>query len=464
MSSTFFGISIAQSALAAQRRAMDVLGYNIAHANDPTYKRQRMVLAEGAVLAQSSESSSLSASAFGGGVNCGDVQRIRDALVENRLVNATQASANWEYRSSTMSQLEAAIGEPSDTGLQADLDNFWNSWQKVATTPDSLPLRSSLLEDTSALCQRLHYVYRQMSDVVTDLNLSAGEHVDQINLYAEEIGRLNDQIGSLPSGEMSSNDLLNRRDALVLELSKLAAISQHGDDSNNFVVSIGGRVLIQGTLVNRLTTESVDGTQSIRWERDGEAVSIQGGELRAILDLRDTMIPSYLSQLDTVATSLVEGVNTLHNGGRDMSGAAGGDFFRAGTTAANIALDPDILDHPELIAASATGALGDGDVARQISALKDTAVSGEMTINQMYRTLIGDMGSATATAETQAEAQKLSLDQYTTQQQSVSGVSLDEEMTNMVKFQQAYNSAARVLTVMDEMLDVLVSRTGAVGR
>lgn len=465
MSSTFFGISIAQSALAAQRRAMDVLGYNVAHANDPTYKRQRMVMVEGAVLAQSQEASSLGTSAFGTGVGSGDIERVRDTLIENRLRQAIQASADWSFKSNAMAQLEATIGEPSDTGLQNDLDVFWSSWQKVATTPDSLPLRSGLLEDASALCQRMQYVYRQIGDVVDDLNMSAIDRVDRINLIAQEIGRLNNEIGALSSGQIPVNDLLNRRDALVQELSKVVAISQHGESKESFIISIGGRVLVQGTLVNKLTTEQqVGGAQMVKWESDSQDVLIQGGELNAIVDLRDNLIPSYMSQLNQIATALVTNVNNLHHTGFGINGAAGGDFFKAGTKAGDLALDDAMIANPLGVAASRDGTIGDGSIAQQISALKDAGVVAGLSINQLYRDLIGEMGGAAATAQTQANAHQLSLDQFTTQQQAVSGVSLDEEMTNMIKFQQAYNAAARTLTVMDEMLGVLIQQTGSVGR
>lgn len=465
MSSTFFGISIAQSALAAQRRAMDVLGYNIAHANDPTYKRQRMVMVEGMVLAQSQEASPLGTSPFGSGVGSGDIERVRDTLIENRLRHAMQASADWEFRSNTLAQLEAAIGEPSDTGLQNDLDVFWSSWQKVATTPDSLPLRSGLIEDASALCQRMQYVYRQVNDIAEDLNVSTVDRVNRINLIAEEIGRLNNEISALSSGQIPVNDLMNRRDSLVLELSKLVAISQHGEGKENFVISIGGRVLVQGTLVNKLKCDlETGGRQTVRWESDSQDVLIQGGELNAIIDIRDRMIPAYLEQLDIIATSLVANVNALHRTGTTLTGAPGGDFFKAGTTAGNLALDDSILGGPQRIAASGDGAVGDGSIAQQISLLKDTGVVGGLSINQLYRDLIGNMGGASATANTQALAHRLSLEQFTTQQQAISGVSLDEEMTNMIKFQQAYNAAARTLTVMDEMLGVLIERTGSIGR
>jgi len=465
MASTFFGLSVATTGLSAQRRAMDIIGYNVAHANDPTYKRQRIVMTETGILAQSQESSVLGTSPFGTGVATGDVMRIRDALIENRMRTATQACANWEYRSQTMRQLESTIGEPSDTGLQTDLDNFWNSWSKVSTSPQDLPIRSALLEDTDALCQRVQYEYKQMQNMVDDLNSACVDRVGQINLMGEELARLNNEIGALESGNVPVNDLENRREALVLELSKLASVNQHGSGKEDYIISLGGRVLVQGSKFNALTTQILPGgSRQVQWADDNQPVTNSGGELKAIIDLRDGTIPSYLSQLDNIASTLVEKVNTLHSAGRTLSGNPAGNYFKAGTTAANLALDDSIIGHPELVAASKTGAVADGDNANDIGAVKDVIISNGLTLNQLYRALVGDIGGTAATAETQSEAHRLSLDQFTTQQQSISGVSLDEEMTNIIKFQQAYNASARMLTVMDEMLGTLIQGTGAVGR
>lgn len=465
MSSTFFGISVAQSGLAAQKRALDIVGYNISHANDPTYKRQRLVMVEGQVLAQSQEGSAISSGVIGTGVRTGDVERVRDTLIENRLRETSNAGAQWEYQTKVLQQLEAALGEPSDQGLQEDLDQFWNSWQTVATTPDSLPLRRSLLEDASALCERVKFVYSQMDAARDDLDLAAEDKVTQINLIGQEIGRLNAEIGMMGSGGVPVNDLLNRRDALLGELSKIVDVSQHGDGASDYIVSIGGRVLVQGDVANTLeAVTGADGISQVQWTKDGEAVRVSGGELKAILDLRDTMVPDYMSQMDSIAENLVTSVNTLHLTGFDYNGAAGGEFFKAGTTAANISLADDIIGHPELIAASDDGSRGDSDIALKIAGLNDPANVVGNTTNQLYRDLVGDIAGSSASANRQAIAHSLSAEQYMTQQQATSGVSLDEEMANMIKFQQAYNAAARTLTVMDEMLGVLIDKTGVVGR
>jgi flagellar hook-associated protein 1 len=186
------------------------------------------------------------------------------------------------------------------------------------------------------------------------------------------------------------------------------------------------------------------------------------------------LIPSYIAQLDNVAANLVTEVNKLHAGdptatppvvaGNTMTKDAlgnpvpGGYFFDpTKLSAGSISLAAGIVGHPELIAASKTGAAGDGDIATAISEIQSKLVSGGLTINQLYRTMIGDVGSTSAIAQSQAAAFKLSVDQFTTQAQSVSGVSLDEEMTNMIKFQQAYNASAKLLTTMNTMLDVLMN-------
>jgi len=466
MAGTFFGISVATTGLSAQRAALDIVSQNIAHANDPTYKRQRLGLSEGLPIAQSQEATGTGATMISTGVQAGTVQRVRDSLIEHRLMQAGESSAQWQFMANSLSQIEAALAEPSDTGLQVDLNAFWASWNSVATTPESVALRTTLVENTKALCSRIQYLYKQIGAAVDDLNYSAVDAVSNINEITAEIAKINSEVGTLSGGSSETNQLLDRRDGLVQELSKIVSIDQFGDGTADFLITLGGRVLVQGNHASQLITEvDGNGNQAIRWAYDGQDVVIRGGQLKALEDLRETIIPGYLSQLDEFATSLVEQVNAAHHTGKTLTGADGGDFFVAGSVASNIAIDPGVFNDPRLIAASATGAGGDNQIAVKIAGLGDAPdpLTG-VSINQAYRKLIGDIGSASSIAQKQSDAQSLSLQQFTAQQQSISGVSLDEEMTNMIKFQQAYNACARVITVMDEMLGVLVERTGSVGR
>lgn len=466
MSGTFFGINVATSGLNAQRLAMDVLSQNIANANDPAYKRQRVVMSDGLPIAQPQEAGGSGGSSIGSGVQAGNVQRVRDGLIEHRLQQAGASSSQWDFMAKTMAQVEAALGEPSDTGLQADLQTFWDTWSKVATSPDSIALRTTLLENTQALCSRIQYTFAQIGNIRDDLNLAARDSIQNFNQMTDEIARLNSEI-SVMSGGSDVNSLLNRRDQLVQDLSKMASISQFGEGAGDFLITLGGRVLVQGTNANALTTKvDANGNQAILWASDDQKVVLSAGELKALEDLRDVMIPNYVTQINEFATDLVDKVNTIHKTGKTMTGADAGDFFVAGTAAGTItlALDPTVADDPRRVATSSTLAVGGNDIATQIANLGNVVDPATgLSINQQYRALVGSIGSASASATKQATAQSLSLQQFTTQQQSISGVSLDEEMTNMIKFQQAYNASARVLTVMNDMLGTLMS-TGVVGR
>lgn len=446
MGSTFFGINIAYSGLNAQKSAMEVLAYNVAHASDLSYKRQQVSTSE----------RSLAGSTGGAGVVTGDIRRIRDTLVENRLRAASSESAEWQYKANFLMQVESAIGEPSDSGLQSDLSAFWNAWQAVATSPESQSVRSSLLSKASTLAEHMQYVYGQLRDAVYDLNATVVDRVNSINQLASQIAELNQQINSVEEGRMNSNDLLNARDALLGRLSELADVSQHGDGKGGYIISIGGRVLVQDNWYNALDCEVVSGNQIVTWASDGDVVLNNGGELKAIVELRDETINSYMQSLDDVASLLVSQVNAVHRLGTTLTGAPGGDFFQAGATAATIRLDAAIVDNPELVAASLDGSEGDNGNATAIANLQNAVVRDGLTLNQLYSQFITDVGSFATFSSARANACQLAVDQYTAQQQSVSGVSTDEEMTDMIKYQQAYTAAARVLTAYDEMLGTLM--------
>ena len=453
MAGTFFGLTIAQSGLTAQQRAMEVMGYNISHANDTNYKRQKVVAVEGAVLATSQEAGTTGTTQTGSGVQSGDVQRVVDNLVETRLRIANSGASQWDYMSTTMTEIESAVDEPSDSGLESSIDDFWDSWDSVATSPDETDARNDLIQKTDTMCQQMQYVYSELKDIKTDVNKAISADADQINLIANEISQLNSQIGSLQSGQMPVNDLLNKRDGLVTDLAKIVSINQTGEDPQSFIISIGGRVLVQGTNVTEVkSVTDTSGNSNIQWSDDGTSVQIDSGELAAMTDLRDNKIPGYLSSLDNLATTLVSEVNTLHKTGTDLDGNAGGDFFKEGTTAANIALDDGVADDPNKIAAASDGSSGGGTVASEIADLKETG-----SANTIYNNFVTTVGTDTSVASTQLSAHNLTVTQYQSQEQSISGVSLDEELTNMIKFQQAYSASAKVLTAMDSMLTTLMN-------
>jgi flagellar hook-associated protein 1 FlgK len=259
--------------------------------------------------------------------------------------------------------------------------------------------------------------------------------------------------------------LLDRRDLLVGELTSLAGVEVSGKGGGDFMVTLGSKILVQGTVADELSVRAgPSGTQEVYSVSDGGTRIIPGGEIAGIMDVRDGAIPQLMTALDDLAGTLITTVNAIHVTGTTLDGAPAGDFFTAGATAADIEVASDILASPRNIATSSSGAVGNNQIALDISELRGKPLPSGQTINQLYQAIVSEAGTQSALAKHYAESQRLSLEQFTAQQQSVSGVSLDEEMADMVKFQQAYNAAARILTACDDMLSTLIEKTGLVGR
>ena len=263
----------------------------------------------------------------------------------------------------------------------------------------------------------------------------------------------------------SPNALLDKRDLLVSDLAKLLGVSQYGRGGSDYIVNIGGKSMITGSqFIGLKTVTNDEGHVSIVWADDDSPVSITNGQIAGLMTTRDEAIPDYLAQLDQVATTLIEQVNALHSTGFGLDGSTGLDFFVEGGTAVDIEVNPTLVASPNSVAASAAGPVGDGSLALQIAQLREAALIDGQTINSAYASLISQVGADAAIATRQGEAHQLIVQQFVTQQQSISGVSLDEEMADMIRFQQAYNAAARLVTAVDEMVGTIVERLGLVGR
>ncbi len=213
-------------------------------------------------------------------------------------------------------------------------------------------------------------------------------------------------------------------------------------------VTIGGAALVTGAASATLTESSL--------------TSLTSGKLNGLITLRDTTIPGYQTKLDTIASTLITSTNTAHAAAFDLSGTAGGTFF-TGTSASTIGINSALVTNPALIAASGNGQPGNADGALAMSALRGSAVIGSATIDAAYSQLVTLVGSDTQESQRSLDTSTLLTSSLQSRRDSVSGVSLDEEMTNMVRFQRGYQASARALSAMDDMLDTLISRTGRVG-
>ena len=457
---SFFGLDIAISALRAQQQAMSVTGHNIANAGTAGYHRQEAVFVPSVTI----RSSGVAGSGYpqlGTGVLVQTVRRMQDNYIENQVRHQSQELGMWDFRNQSLQQVEAVLGEPGDLGLANSLDKFWNSWEELASTPESLTARISVVQAGVSLSERIKSLYNSFRGLQSTVDKALVDNTSEINRLAHEIADINKEITSGEDSSSQPNDLLDKRDQLVGQLSKLVPIQVSGSGGLNFMISIAGKNIIQGSQVVEVATgNGPSGWSSLVWSDDGTTVQVNSGEVAGQISIRDDVLGGYIDSLNTIAQTIVSRVNELHSTGVLPDGTAAGNFFTPGTNASNMSVDAALLGSPSGVAAGTAGTAGDNSLALAMSAIRNETLIGGQTIGQTYASLVATVGSQAREAVTQSEVRSLSLNQLETQAQSVSGVSLDEEMVNMVKFQQAYNAAARIVSVLNDMLDTLINRTG----
>lgn len=289
--------------------------------------------------------------------------------------------------------------------------------------------------------------------------------VDQVNSLATRIGELNQQILSAGGAGHTAPDLEDQRDLLVDQLSGMVAVRVVQHDDGTIAVLAGDSVLVDGALVRTLGMKLLaGGGYGIGPAAGAGIIDPQAGSLKALSDLTSTKLPGIQAQLDSFAQALVNEVNGIHRAGYTLTGATGTDFFDpAGVTAATIALAPGVAASGDAIAAGATAAPGDGDIALQLAGLggRTIAALGGKTLRDYYTTLAGAVGSDVQGAAQDAATEQALAEQADAQRSSVNGVSIDEEMVALIAQQQAYGAAARLINVADQMMQDLMQVVGS---
>jgi flagellar hook-associated protein 1 FlgK len=452
--SSFSAIELLRRALASHQRALDVTGHNVANVNTPGFTRQEVVLAS--VPPPGSLSRFATPLLAGGGVRVASLRQARDVFLDRQLRQARQSSAEWQARADFWSQVEAVFPEPSDVGLGELLARFWNAWQEVSLNPESLAARTSLVQQAQVLTDALRQAAQRLDQVRQHLDAVATGHVERVNQIARELASVNVQIARLEVSGQAALDLRDHREQLLAELEELADVTYSEADTGELLVYLQGRELVGpgGRSTEIAVALGPGGLHTFTWP-DGEGLVVRRGALSAVVGERDTQVPELQGRLDRVAQSLIEQVNDLHDDGYDLDGNPGGPFFQ-GTDARTIRV---AFQDPRRVAAAGSwggdGEPGNGDVARRIAQLRGSdAIDGE------YRTLVAEVGVRSQEARRQVAYQELLADQVRLRREATSGVSLDEEMTNMIRFQHAYDAAARMVRTVDEMVRTLLDMVG----
>lgn len=457
-------------------RALDVVGHNIANANTPGYSRQVAVMGATPPYPSASLSSLVIAGQVGTGVQVQAIHRLRDEFVEMQLRTETQSMGRWSARYDALQQVELMLQEPSDLSLRNALDQFWQALQDLHQQPESDAARAVVRERALMVTASFQHVHKQLTDLREDLNRLVALEVQRINTLADQLADVNRQIHRVSMSGQQPNDLLDQRDQILLELAELVDISVTERENRTVHVSIGGLTLVEGDRAIELEIvpdPTNDHLFAIHWSLTGQRLTIENGRLAGVLEARDELVAGYLDQLDTLARTIIQRFNEAHQQGYTLEDPVppddlpprGGVFF-IGTGAEDMGVHGDILQDLRKIAASAGGAPGDGENARRLAqVLHDPFPElGDASMADYLRSLVSSVGVATQQARNMTQSQTALVDHLHGRREAVSGVSLDEEMVDMVRFQHAYAAAARLLTSMDEALETIINRMGLVGR
>lgn len=443
--SSFYGLQTSLRGLMAQQRSIDVTAHNIANVSTRGYSRQEAVLAASAALELPAGGvQSGSGAHLGSGVDVQSYRRVRDGFLDIQYRTQTMSHSEQGTRASALDRAELALVEPSADGINAQLGRFWNAWSDVANAPESPAARQALVSRAAALSTAFATVDAQLATVGAQADqeyatlTGAGGDVD---LIAREIAGLNDAISRFVSAGDIPNDLIDRRDVQLDRLASLGRVSvTPGAQEGSVDVAFGDAVdpLVKGAAVT--------------WP---QPLTAPGGRLGALLKVGGPAgeIAAYRATLDGVASELAGRVNALHATG---AGGTGAPFFATGPGGAAASLRVALT--PDQVKASTGTAPGANDLALQISSLR-----GSPQVDGAYQAFVARVGTDVAEAMRQESNAAVLMSAVEDRRESVSGVALDEEMTNLVRFQRAYQASARAMSTMDEMLDVLINRTGRVG-
>jgi flagellar hook-associated protein 1 FlgK len=406
---------------------------------------------------------------IGTGVVVDHIRRSSLDFFDTRYRNQVSDARRWELESGILKQVEATMAETGSDGLVAKLDAFWEGWRNLAMDPSDPTLKADVLERSKILAGSITTRYTQLTQIQKDQNLGIVQRVDEINAKAEQIAKLNMEIAHMLGNNQQPNDLLDQRDLLVDDLAALTGSRSDLQPNGMVIVSVGGHTLVGGPEFSRVKATQGALTTDLTWESDGQAFVPTTGELAGLLDLAGAQTPpqknviqTYHAALDQLAGALISQVNATFN----PTNAAGLNFFQDDGTATqgdSIQVNPAMNNLNNIL----SGMLpGDNTIPVAVAALKNTAVAslGGIRMNEFYTQKTAELGLFTKQAIGYSKDKNLVLKALGDQRDSLEGVSLDEEAANLMKSQKAFEAAARMVNVMDDMLDRIINGMGLVGR
>jgi len=503
MSSTFSCYNIAKTGMYTSQRALEVIGHNVSNADTVGYVRQQAMLHDNA-------SQLYGGKQVGTGVSVSEIRQIRSIFLDNTYRQENSTNSFWQNIQSTVEDIESILDSLSETsGLGAALDEFFKGWEELAKEPENGTAREAVVEYGNSFAEVINGIEEQLDQIQKSLNEQIISAVDTANSIADQIVELNKVILTNEINGQNANDYRDQRNELLDTLSGYAEIAVKELEDGTVRVSIGGKSIVNGINSYHLdcakqTTDSDFVT--VVWESSGLAANMTDGSIAALIQCRgeadagaisesgetetdidndaatyslststvtDNLIPKIREGLNILVNLMVRKINVIHESGIGLDGSTGTAFFvkideDLPFQAGNIAVNPELEEDSNKIAASGTGAAGDATIANSIVEFRDSEYfncdSLKMNIDDFYIAIVDWIGTTGEEADTYVQNQGVLLLQADNSRLSLSQVSMDEELTNLIKYQHSYTASARVMTIIDSMLDNVINGMGIVGR
>ena len=458
-------LNTARDAMSAQTFGLTVTGQNVANVNTPGYVRRQANL----------ETRDMGDRNFGS-VHVAGLRRIDDRFVDQRHLALTGTSAEAASRDQLLGQAEALFNDFEGTGLGSSLNALFSSFSALAASPTDLTTRATVLQNAQTFAEQVRTGSEQMQNFRTDLFAQARELTEQVNTKLDSIAELSGRINLARAGGEEPADLEDKRDATLLELADLVEIHTYTDGEGQLVVQGPGVTLMQGDIARHLSIDIDSGgslkvlAENAKGSGSGNDITafLSAGQLSGVLTVRDHDLVEMQDDLDAFAFNVAGQINSVHASGFGLDGASGRQLFTLGGTqagaAASLQLDATMMGRPDRVAASNSPAElpGNANQALLLAQVGDNPIAalGNLDPGQAYARIVGRVGQRKADSAATLETRKAMTAQVETARQSISGVSLDEEMISLSKYQRAFEAASRVFTTADQLLKDLLDMVG----
>lgn len=447
-------MAIATGSLQAETGALAVTTNNIANSDTPGYSDEVVELSESQPISEGNIQ-------MGTGVTLQGFQSVRDEVLNSQINDQTQQANYSLAQSNAMQQVQTTFSSDT-TGIGADMTAFFNSVSQLSTDPSDTTMRQTVLSNATDLVNDFHSASSAISQLQTGLNESVPPSVNEINQLTTQIAALNQQVASMQSAGQNPGSAEDQLDQLVSQLSQLTSLQTSNTSNGETITTGNGTPLVVGNQSFALsTTTGPNGTMEVTQNGQDITSTLTGGSLGGTLQVLNQQLPALQDQLDDLASQFSSAVNSANESGYDLTGAAGQAMFStSGTSGAASSIQLALTD-PSQIAASSDGTTGSAGNLTNLLAVQNTTLASGMTPLDAYSNIVYTVGNSVSQAQSNNTAANAALSQLQTQQTSISGVSLDQETTNMMQYQQAYQAAAKVVSTVDSLYTILISMGSA---